>query len=165
MAYYWLQGQFRVHELKRNAFSVEGLIGTSPKDCEGLPKQVTTQDATYSLVIENNGGLPIEKVRVAISKRVIFVKGRQKALEIDPKKVKAHPPLYFEIEKHDESLVVMFKDAIPPHTAIFLTLAEYTGLDKNTKLEFMAPFVWVSSEVSGTDIWWVNAHVMEYDCP
>jgi hypothetical protein len=111
-------------------------------------------------VLNNNGSLPIEKVRVLIEKRR-FIKSRN----LDPKFIKATPPAPFDVENNERGIDITFKDALPPHSSIMLTLTDYMRLAKNASLQSSAPSVWVFSEVSGEPILWSAAYVWEYDCP
>jgi hypothetical protein len=169
VAYYWLQGSLRVYELKRNAFVVEGSIGTSPLDCPDFPNwdKGDTKSVTYFLDMKNSGSLPIEKVRVSLEKGFRFEITRKLALDLDPKNIRTHPPLLFEIQKNDKGVLLTFKDAIPPYESILLTLAEYSRVNKNTNLRNLAPAVWVLSEVSQMSISWFANDVLEFefDCP
>ena len=160
VAYYWLQGSLRIYELKRSSFLAEGEIGTSPSNCEG---RVDTgpKFADYGVSLNNSGSLPIEKVRVLIEKRHRYIK----TPDLDPKTIKASPPVPLEIENNDRGIVVTFKDAIPPRSLIFLTLTELTKLNKNASILDAGPSVWVISEVSGEPILWSKAYIWEYDCP
>jgi hypothetical protein len=158
IAFYWLQGTLRLYELKRSAFSAEGVVGT--EDCPGFPKGVI-----YYVEIRNSGSLPIEKVRVSVQRRFRRVRGDMKVVQPDPKIVEVFPPVSLEIEKHDRGVLVTFKDAIPPHNETRLTVAEYTVLDKKAPVESMAPSVWVFSEVSGEQVSWSEAAIWEHDCP
>jgi hypothetical protein len=98
IAYYWLQGTLRLYELKRSAFSAEGIIEMGGEDCPGVPK-TNTKTASYLLHLANSGGLPIEKVRVSIDRRFSLVKGRLKVIDPDPKVIKSLPPMSLEIRE------------------------------------------------------------------
>jgi hypothetical protein len=165
ISYYWLQGSLRLYELKKSSFVAEGEIGRSPTNCEGIPDTGRPIYADYGVSLHNDGSLPIEKVRVLIDKS--FIKERRfiKFLNLDPKFIKAIPPAPFDVENNERGIDITFKDALPPHSSIILTLTDYMRLAKNANLQNSAPDVWVFSEVSGKSILWSDAYVWEYDCP
>jgi hypothetical protein len=139
----------RIYELKRGSFSAEGEIEISPSNCE---VDIGPKGASYELWIENSGSLPIEKVRVLIERRFRMPKVAMpsgppkvgmKTIDTDPKTIKPFPPVLIHVEKDDRGILVTFKNAILPHSLIFLTLTEFTVLDKTTDIKSAAPSVWV----------------------
>jgi hypothetical protein len=135
ISYYWLQGSLRLYEIKKSSFVAEGEIGRSPTNCEGIPDTGPIY-ADYEVALNNNGSLPIEKVRVLIEKRR-FIKSRN----LDPKFIKATPPAPFDVENNERGIDITFKDALPPHSSIMLTLTDYMRLAKNASLQSSAPSV------------------------
>ena len=65
--------------------------------------------------------------------------------------MRVDPPLRMQATTTDEHLQIAFEDAIPPNTNVHLRVAEVPAGDGVSE-QAVAPYAWVSSEVSATYI-------------
>jgi len=155
--YYWFQNEFRIRQLKSEAYAVE-------ENVYGCPNLKTI---IFEIQLKNTGVWPIERVRLSIQKTVDTLVDRNVIkFPLDQKDLTRYPPSEISVGKRSKDIVVHFKDALPPKSDVALGALKITNvppdvIDVFPDMESLQPFVWVSSEVSSFEVPWSFI----IDCP
>jgi hypothetical protein len=153
IAYYWLQSEFRIRELKTRAFTAEGLIEERLFDCE----KKRNKEVLYSVGFGNSGDISIDKVRFTLLPAF--------ERDLPENGIASEPPLGFKTEKRGGYVIINFDEAMPPHSNFKLEIVRYEDLEPETETEQFAPSVWLSSEILGSYISWKKQKKIEFACP
>jgi hypothetical protein len=145
VAYYWLQNDLRIRELKAASLLVDA--DTNVKACDPSSPRYT-----FSIRLRNQGDLPIDKLRVSVEKPILGKKAVWHPL--NSQDVSASPPARLKVDGSPDRMIIVFEDPLSPHEEVSLTLAEFPFDDKKSEPEPIEPLVWVSSEVSSSPLHW-----------
>lgn len=132
VTYKWLQIAVREQEIKQKGFEVSGEIGFSV---------VGGNDKfEYDVIVRNKGKLPIADIELSF---------RYYANELETPElsvVEINPPTLVQKDVTDQTLIILFENALPPAGEVKISLARNVRLDELNDMKIID--AWVSTEAT-----------------